>query len=103
MRGAKTGGRLAGTPNKLTIDLKEALRPHIQDTIKELIRLSKSAENETVRLKAGEIVMDRYFGKASQTLEHTGTISLGSLIEQIWNLQGQKPSTPSPDPDKSVH
>lgn len=38
-----------------------------------------------------------------QSVEHSGSVSLGSLIEQIWNLQGQKPSPPSPDPDKSVH
>ena len=61
-------GRPAGVPNKLTLDLKEALRPHIQDTVRELIRLSKSAENETVRLKAGEIVLERFYGRVPQAL-----------------------------------
>ena len=42
--------------------------------IQEIMSLAKSAKNEAVRLKAGEILLDRAFGKANQPI--SGEISV---------------------------
>ncbi len=78
----KTGGRKKGTPNRITADIKAALRMHGDELVKALLKLTKS-DDERVRLGAIQTAMDRGFGKAVQHIEAEISVydSLG-LAEQ---------------------
>ncbi len=66
--GEHRGGRQKGTPNKITADIKAALRMHGDKLVKALLKLTES-KDERVRLGAIQTAMDRGFGKAVQHIE----------------------------------
>lgn len=63
---AKTGGRVAGTPNKAPEELKQKFRDMTPLVAKRLVELLLSDE-PMVALKAGEMIMDRGWGKPATT------------------------------------
>jgi len=67
-KGIKTGGRVAGTPNKATRDIKEAARAHGPAAIKKLASLMQSADSDTAKIAAAKELLDRAYGKATQPL-----------------------------------
>jgi hypothetical protein len=75
-KGKKTGGRVAGTPNKSTADIKALAQKHTDGAIAELARLAVGAESEAARVSAIKELLDRGHGKPSQQLEHTGTVKI---------------------------
>lgn len=92
-KGAKFGGRKAGTPNKATRELKDLARSYLPECIKELARLAKRADSETARVAAIKEVFDRAVGKAPQAIEHSGSIGTYDLtkvsdteIDQLENI-----------------
>ncbi len=74
--GRKTGGRQKGTPNKATADIKALAMQHAEDAMKELARLATGAESEAARVAAIKELFDRGFGKAKQSLEVDGEVSV---------------------------
>ena len=66
--GERRGGRKAGTPNKVTAEIKALAAEHAPAIIKELVRLATKAKNEATRVAAGKELLDRAFGKAPQAL-----------------------------------
>ena len=71
-KGKKTGGRVAGTPNKATADLKALAGEYTQEAIAELARLATGAESETARVSAIKELLDRGHGKPAQSVEVGG-------------------------------
>jgi len=69
---AKTGGRSKGTPNKVTLAIREAALLHGPNALAELARLMADGQTEHVRLAACKEVLDRAYGKSRQSIEHTG-------------------------------
>lgn len=67
-KGFKTGGRVAGTPNKATASLKEAARKHTDDALAVLVRIALEGESESARVSAANAILDRGYGKPSQVL-----------------------------------
>lgn len=75
-KGQKTGGRVAGTPNKATAEIKEFARQYGPKAIEELAILAgllekddrKPAESDQARIAAAKEILDRGYGKAAQTL-----------------------------------
>ena len=67
-KGFKTGGRVAGTPNKATAALKELARTYMPEALEELSRLALRAESEQARVSAIKELLDRGYGKATQPL-----------------------------------
>lgn len=65
-KGQKTGGRVAGTPNRATADVKALAVKYGPEAIKELARLAKSAESEAARVAAIKELLDRAYGKSAQ-------------------------------------
>jgi hypothetical protein len=68
MRGRKTGGRRAGTPNKATAELREAAQGYTAAALAELARLATDAISEAVRVTACRELLDRGHGRSSQAL-----------------------------------
>ncbi len=68
---SKTGGRVAGTPNRSTAAIKEMAGKYSEKVIKELARLATGADSEPVRVSAGRELLDRACGKPTQSRELT--------------------------------
>lgn len=90
MRGKKFGGRRAGTPNRLTFELREAARQYAGDALATLVGLMRHSRSEKMRLAASEALLDRGFGKPA------GAIA-GPLVNVNVGLPppGGRPLTPA--------
>ena len=80
---AKTGGRRKGTPNKVTVAVREAALQHGPAAVAELARLMTEGQSEQVRIAACREMLDRAYGKARQSLEHTGHDSGPIVVKDI--------------------
>lgn len=58
----KTGGRQAGTPNKVSWQIRQAAMAHADGALDVLASLLAS-ENEAVRIQAAREILDRACGK----------------------------------------
>lgn len=71
--GKKTGGRVKGTPNKATADIKAAASKHGPEMIRILASIARSKKQPPqARTAAAVALLDRGFGKPAQELQHTG-------------------------------
>ena len=75
-------GRPKGSQNKSTAELRDLVLPHTPGAVTELVRLAKEADNETTRVAAIKEILDRGYGKAPQSHEHTG--EGGGPIQVRW-------------------
>lgn len=64
----KTGGRVAGTPNKATSDIKALARAYTERAMIELARIATQGESESARVAAIKELFDRGYGKATQLI-----------------------------------
>lgn len=78
----KTGGRVAGTPNKATADVRALAQVHAPAAIVELARLAVAAESEQARVAAIKELLDRGYGKSTQKIDANVSISLEDLVLQ---------------------
>ncbi len=68
----KTGGRVAGTPNKVTADIKALAQQHGPDAIARLVKMMTTSKNEDIQFRAIKELLDRGYGRAKQALEVGG-------------------------------
>jgi hypothetical protein len=71
-KGKKTGGRVAGVPNKATAEIKALAQAHAAVAIKELARLAVEAQSEQARVAAIKELLDRGYGKSAQAVTGEG-------------------------------
>lgn len=90
--GERRGGRAKGTPNKLTVQVREFARRYGQAAIRKaaamagLIKGIKPAESEQVRLAAINTVLDRAYGKPTQFItgdENGAPVQIAAVVRQI--------------------
>lgn len=67
-KGFKTGGRVAGTPNKATAELKAIARQHAPEAIEALVNVIRSTDSDAARVAAIREMLDRGYGKATQLI-----------------------------------
>lgn len=72
--GERRGGRQRGVPNKVTLAIKDLALEHGPAAIAEAARLVTKGKTEAVRLRAIEIILDRAYGKATQHVQHAGSV-----------------------------
>jgi hypothetical protein len=61
---AKTGGRKRGTPNRLSLSVKELALPHGEAAIETLASLMRdAAQAPETRVRAANSLLDRAYGK----------------------------------------
>lgn len=70
----KTGGRIAGTPNKVTRELKELALQFVPRVMEQLVAMAVGAQSEAAKLGAIKEILDRAVGKAPQAMVHSGSI-----------------------------
>lgn len=78
--GHKTGGRVKGTLNKSTRDIKAMAQKHGKAAIDGLVELMGHDEPD-IRLRAAQAVLDRGFGKPAQA--HTGEGGEGPVRVEV--------------------
>jgi len=71
-------GNPGGRP-KVVADVQALARIHTKDAIKTLVAMMLEAENEGTRVAAARELLDRGYGKSSQSIQHTGDV--GSPLE----------------------
>jgi hypothetical protein len=71
-KGVKTGGRVKGTPNKITADVRALAQEYGEDAIRELATILTTSENHSARIAAAKEILDRGYGKATQSVEMAG-------------------------------
>ena len=74
-RGRKTGGRVAGTPNKATADVRALASEHGPAVLAELARLALRGKSEQARVAAARELLDRAYGRPAQAIHHSGSIA----------------------------
>jgi uncharacterized phage protein gp47/JayE len=75
--GERRGGRQAGTPNKLTAVMKATLREtaaqYTEEAFNALLQIMRDPRaSANARTRCAEIIFDRAYGKATQSIEHAG-------------------------------
>jgi hypothetical protein len=71
--GEKTGGRIAGTPNKTTALARQLAIPFADEAIQTILDVMRDKESPaTARVSAANSLLDRAFGKPRQEIEHSG-------------------------------
>ena len=71
----KTGGRVAGKPNKATAEIKQIAREYGPAAVRKLAEMAglvkgvSAAESEAARVTANREILDRGYGKAVQGVE----------------------------------
>lgn len=88
-KGAKTGGRVAGTPNKITADIKALAQVHGQEAVDALVVILRTSESDQARIAAIKELLDRGFGKSSQGVELSGAAELiHKVVYEIVDPEG---------------
>lgn len=67
-KGAKKpagSGRKKGQSHKITEECRRLAKSHGPEVIKELARIATKSEDDKARVMAGQIILDRAYGKAS--------------------------------------
>lgn len=70
--GRKTGGRVKGTPNKATRDIKALAQRHTPEALKTLVNIMKRSESDPARVAAAKELLDRAHGKPAQAVTGEG-------------------------------
>jgi hypothetical protein len=81
--GRKTGGRVAGTPNKATSDLKTAAREYGPRVIEKLWGICEKGESDQARINAARELLDRGYGKPAQPVAGDGDGEPITIIHRV--------------------
>lgn len=65
-KGVKTGGRVAGTPNKITAEIKALAREYAPEAIAKLVKIIRTSESDQASVAAVRELLDRGYGKPTQ-------------------------------------
>lgn len=91
----KTGGRKAGTPNKVTADIREVAQGHGPAALSKLVFWMNS-DNPKASVAACNAILDRAYGKPPQALTvDPGASLLTALDDLVRRIDGttRGPST----------
>lgn len=72
-------GRKPGAITKAKLDLAAKAKTHADTALKALVEIAKRGESETARVSAANAILDRGYGKPTQSLQHSGAIGTYDL------------------------
>lgn len=67
--GRKTGGRVAGTLNKATADVKAAAQQYTSEAVEALATIMRDSDSDAAKVAAIKEILDRGHGKARQSVD----------------------------------
>lgn len=68
----KTGGRVKGTPNAVTLEVRELCQQHGPEVIKILMEVARKGETSQARVSACKELLDRGYGRTPQHVNLSG-------------------------------
>lgn len=80
--GEHRGGRVKGTPNKVTLELKDLARQYTPDALKALVEVVREG-SEGARVSAAKEILDRGYGKASQHIDANVAMTVEEVIHRV--------------------
>lgn len=81
--GRKTGGRIKGTPNKATADVKQLAQKYTEEAIKTLAQIMKSGDSDKARAAAAKELLDRAHGRPVQAITGEGGGPLTVVVRKF--------------------
>jgi hypothetical protein len=88
--GKKTGGRVAGTPNKATAAVREFAGQFTEEAVKGLVAIARSKKTPAAaKVAAWNSVLDRAVGKPAQAVtgEDGGPLDLQTVVKHIYESE----------------
>ena len=71
--GARNGaGRKAGIPNKATGEIRDLAKQYTAKALRALVDVLEDSDSDPARVSAANAILDRGWGRPSQTVEHGG-------------------------------
>ncbi|MGV0999409.1 MAG: hypothetical protein ACOYBQ_08805 [Fluviibacter sp.] len=99
MRGIKTGGRKAGTPNKITADVRALAQQYAPDVLAALLGIAGDIEQHgSARVAACKEILDRGYGKSQEPsrMDFLANVPMHSLTDdQLRDVANGVPFLPS--------
>lgn len=71
-KGYKTGGRVKGSVNRVTADIKALAQSFGAEAIQTLVSIATTSESDQAKISAVKELLDRGYGKALQAMEISG-------------------------------
>lgn len=84
-KGIKTGGRVKGTLNKSTAEVKALAQQHGPKALERLVWLAENADNQATQVSACKEILDRGYGKSTQAVQNLKPE--GDTEKEISNLE----------------
>ncbi len=64
--GRKTGGRIAGTPNRATAEVRGAAQQYTVEALEGLARIARTSDTDAAKVAAWKAILDRGHGRPAQ-------------------------------------
>jgi hypothetical protein len=91
--GERRGGRKAGTPNKVTNEVRELAQQHTEEALAVLVEIALSANAApAARVSAASAILDRGHGRPPQAITGEG----GGPIETVSRIVREFVDAPHP-------
>jgi len=69
-------GRTKGVKNKSTAEIKELAQTYSANALSTLATIMRNSDNDTARIAAAKELLDRGYGKVTQAVEVSGSLSI---------------------------
>ncbi len=64
--GRKTGGRIAGTPNRATAEVRGAAQQYTVEALEGLAQIARTSDSDAAKVAAWKAILDRGHGRPAQ-------------------------------------
>lgn len=91
--GRKTGGRVAGTPNKATADVKAAAGQYTTEAVEALAKIMRDSDSDAAKVAAIREILDRAHGKPKQSVDLDADVR-AQVTEVEWTIVKALPPGP---------
>ncbi len=82
-KGQKTGGRIKGTPNKVTAELRGHAQQYTVEALEGLAQIARTSQSDAARVSAWNALLDRGHGKPNQAVNIGADSSMAALMARI--------------------
>lgn len=91
-QGKKTGGRIKGTPNRATVEVKVAAQVYTQEAVETLAKIMRDSASDQAKVAAVKELLDRAHGKPKQSVDVDANVK-AAVAAVEWRVID--PSAPS--------
>ncbi|TCK87348.1 hypothetical protein B0G74_7887 [Paraburkholderia sp. BL9I2N2] len=88
-KGYKTGGRVKGSVNRVTADIKALAQSFGAEAIQTLVSIAQASESDQAKISAVKELLDRGYGKAVQAMEIAGKDGAPAVQIKIVKSEGK--------------